>query len=122
MQFSNLTLVLDAKWGFNKKKKNCCKCARLNSNQGLLYKANQVMLLNYKVLSKWGTILDALRFRLCNFFANFLKIFEHLIILLSVRNLLIPHTSSDYWEKFAGVAPVEISCCEIFVRINNYHP
>ena len=87
MQFSSLTLVLDAKWGLNKKS-NCCKCARRDSNQGLLYKANQVMLLKYKVLSKWGTILDALRFRLCIFFANFPKLFEHLIILLSVRNSL----------------------------------
>ena len=58
--------MLDTKWGL--KKKNCCKCARRDLNEGLLYEANQVMLLNYKVLSKWGTILDALRFRFCIFF------------------------------------------------------
>ena len=51
MQISNLTLVLDAKGEF-KNNNNCCKCARRDSNQDLLYKANQEMLLNYKVLSK----------------------------------------------------------------------
>ena len=75
------------------------------------------MLLNYEVLSKWGTILDALRFCLCIFFfAHFPKLFEHLIILLSVRNSLIPHTPSNYWEEFVGVAHVEISCCEILLE------
>ena len=105
-----------------KKKSNCCKCARRDSNQGLLYKANQVMLLNYKVLSKWGTILDALRFCLCIFFLLIFQNFLNTWLFSSECNLLIPHTPSNYWEEFVGVAPVEISCCEIFVRIKNYHP
>ena len=56
------------------------------------------------------------------FLANFPKLFERLIILLSVRNSLIAHAPSNYWEEFVGVALVEISCYEIFVRIKIYHP